>query len=110
MELKVTTSHFKDKREAIQDISDAGWWPISWRDAPGDVYEAHKHDSDLTLYLVEGSIELGLDADIYHMNPGDKLELPSFTVHTAKSTEGATYIIGMSKVDLMSVHVLAPDA
>ena len=110
MKLKVTTGHFKDKREAIQEISDAGWWPISWRDAPGEVYEPHKHDADQTLYLVEGVMELGVEANMYRLNPGDKLELPAFTVHSAKTPKGAVYIIGMPKVDLLAEHMLAPDA
>jgi len=40
MELKVTTGYFKDTGDAIREISDAGWWPVSWRNVPGDVYEA----------------------------------------------------------------------
>jgi quercetin dioxygenase-like cupin family protein len=110
VELKVTAGYFKNKREAIQEIMDAGWWPISWRDAPGERYDAHKHDADQTLYLVEGSMELGIGADIHRLNPGDKLDLPAFTVHTAKAPNGATYIIGLPKVDLLSEHMLEPDA
>lgn len=30
--------------------------------------------------------------------------------HSAKAPRGATYIIGMPKVDLLSEHMLAPDA
>jgi mannose-6-phosphate isomerase-like protein (cupin superfamily) len=110
MKLRVTTGYFKDKREATQEISDSGWWPVSWRDAPGEVYEPHKHDADQTLYLVEGSLELHVDDKSYRLNPGDKLELPAFTVHSVKAPPGATYIIGMPKVDLLSEHSLAPDA
>ena len=110
MELKVSQGHFKDKREAIREISEAGWWPVSWRDAPGEVYEAHKHDADQTLYLVEGAIEFGVDGRILRLNPGDKLELPALTVHSASAPNGATYIIGMPKVDLLSEHALPPDA
>ena len=110
MELKITTGHFKDKREAIREISDAGWWPISWRDRSGEVYEAHKHDADQTLYLVDGFMELEVGAKTYRLNPGDKLELPAFTVHSAQTPDGATYIVGMPKVDILSEHILAPDA
>ncbi len=110
MELKVTTGHFKDKREAIREISDAGWWPISWRDAPGEVYEPHKHDADQTLYLVEGLLELQAKGSVYRLEPGDKLELPAFTIHSAKTSAGATYILGVPKVDLLSEHALSPDA
>ena len=110
MELKVTTGHFTDKREAIREISEAGWWPISWRDAPGDVSDAHKHDADQTLYLVEGQIEFGVNGETIQLHPGDKLELPAFTIHTAAAPRGATYIVGMPKVDLFSEHALPPDA
>ncbi len=110
MELKVTARYFKDKREAIREISDAGWWPVSWRDAAGEVYEPHKHDADQTLYLVEGLLELQAQGSVYRLEPGDKLDLPAFTVHSAKTPAGATYIVGLPKVDLLSEHVLAPDA
>ena len=110
MELRVTPHYFVDKREAIREISDAGWWPVSWRDAPGEVYGPHKHDADQTLYLVEGSLELEVGGRIHDLNPGDKLELPALTVHSAKAPSGATYIVGMPKVDLLSEHALPPDA
>jgi len=110
MELRVTPHYFGDKREAIREISNAGWWPISWRDAPGEVYEPHKHDADQTLYLVQGSLELEVGSETHNLNPGDKLELPAFTVHSARAPSGATYIIGVPKVDLLSEHALAPDA
>ncbi len=110
MELKLTNRYFQDKREAIGEISAAGWWPVSWRDAPGEVYEPHKHDADQTLYLVEGSLEINVGGNVYHLKPGDKLELPAFTVHSAEAPVGATYIIGLPKVDLLSEHALPPDA
>lgn len=110
MELKVTDGHFTDKREAIEEISAAGWWPISWRDAAGEVYGDHKHDADQTLYLIEGQIEFGVGGETVTLNPGDRLELPAFTVHSARAPQGATYIVGVPKVDLMSEHALPPDA
>ena len=106
----VLKSHFRTKEEAIQEIMNAGWWPISLRDAPGAIYEAHKHDADQTLYLVEGAMEFETGGRIHHLEPGDKLQLPAFTVHSVKVHNGAVYIIGMPKVDLASEHSLAPDA
>ena len=106
----VLKSHFQTKEDAIQEIMKAGWWPLSWRDAPGEIYEPHKHDADQTLYLVEGRLELEADGRFHHLEPGDKLELPAFTVHSAKVPDGALYIVGMPKVDLFAEHFLAPDA
>ena len=45
-----------------------------------------------------------------YLEPGDKLELPAFTVHAVKAPKGAVYVVGMPKVDLFSEHFLAPDA
>jgi quercetin dioxygenase-like cupin family protein len=106
----VLKSHFQTKEEAIQEIVKIGWWPVSLRDAPGEVFEPHKHDADQVLYLVEGTMKFEADGRVHHLEPGDKLELPAFTVHSVEVPEGAVYIIGMPKVDLMAEHFLAPDA
>ena len=106
----VLKSHFQTKEEAIQEIVKIGWWPVSSRDAPGEVFEPHKHDADQVLYLVEGTMKFEADGRVHHLEPGDKLELPAFTVHSVEVPEGAVYIIGMPKVDLMAEHFLAPDA
>ncbi len=105
----VLKSHFRTKEEVIQEIVSIGWWPISLRDAPGEVFEPHKHDADQILYLVEGTMKFEADGRVHHLEPGDKLELPAFTVHSAEVPDGAVYIIGMPKVDLMAEHFLAPD-
>ncbi len=106
----VRKGHFQTKEGAIREIMEAGWWPISLRDAPGEIFEPHKHDADQTLYLVEGTLEFEADGRVHHLEPGDKLELPAFTVHSVKVPNGAVYIIGMPKLDLASEHFLAPDA
>jgi len=62
------------------------------------------------LYVIESQIEFGVDGKTLRLNPGDKLELPAFTVHSASALKGTTYIVGLPKVDLLSEHVLAPDA
>ncbi len=102
--------HFRTKEQAIREIVDAGWWPVSWRDAPGEVYAPHKHDADQTLYLVEGTMDFEGGGSRHRLEPGDKLELPAFTVHAVTVPNGAVYILGMPKVDLLAEHVLAPDA
>ncbi len=62
----------------------------------------------VTLGSPSQNLEVG--GKTHSLNPGDKLELPAFTVHSVKAPSGATYIIGMPKVDLFSEHALAPDA
>jgi quercetin dioxygenase-like cupin family protein len=110
VELRIIKGHFKDKREAITEICAADWWPLSWRDAAGEVYEPHKHAADQTLYLVQGTLEMEIGGQVFRMQSGDKIELPAFTVHAVKAPAGATYIVGMPTVDLAQEHSLAPDA
>lgn len=110
MQFRITTDHFQDKREAVAEINEAGWWPISWRDPVGAVYEPHKHDADQTLYMVEGVLDFEVNGETHRLERGDRLELPAFTVHAVKAPAGATYIVGMPKVDLFDEHSLAPDA
>jgi len=106
----VLKSHFQTKEEAIREIVSVRWWPVSLRDAPGEVFEPHKHDADQVLYLVEGTMKFEADGLVHHLEPGDKLELPAFTVHSVEVPAGAVYIIAMPKVDLMAEHFLPPDA
>ena len=108
--VNVLKRHFRKKEEAIREIMNAGWWPISLRDAPGEIFEPHKHDADQVLYLVEGTMKFEANGRVHLLEPGDKLELPAFTVHSVEVPEGAVYIIGMPEVDLMAEHFLAPDA
>ena len=109
-EATVTKRHFRTKEDALREIVAVGWWPVSWRDPPGETYAPHKHDADQTVYLVEGGMQLEIGGRVYDLEPGDKLDVPAFTVHSATAPGGAVYIIGMPKVDLIAEHALPPDA
>lgn len=94
MKLQVTRHHFRDERDAIREIADAGWRHVSWRDGPGDAYPPHTHDVDQRLYVVDGSLELDAEGQTVVLGPGDRLALPAFTVHAARAqASGATYLI-----------------
>lgn len=57
----------------------------SWSNGPGERYLAHRHDYDKVLVCVEGSIEFWLRelSRIARLEPGDRLDLPSNTLHEA---------------------------
>jgi quercetin dioxygenase-like cupin family protein len=63
-----------------------GLTPYSWSNEPNDIYSAHKHDYNKTIYVVSGSITFGLPLlkTQVTLNPGDHLELPAGTVHDAR--------------------------
>ncbi len=72
-----------------------GFEAFSWRDPPSADYTAHSHDHDESLWVVEGEITFGAEGAEYRLGPGDRLMLPSGTVHTARAgAKGAHYLIG----------------
>ena len=56
-DVRVLPAHFHQKEEAIAEIMNDGYWPISWVDKPGCSYAPHRHRDDETLYIVAGSME-----------------------------------------------------
>ena len=58
----------------------------SWSNGPGDVYGAHSHGYEKVLYCVEGSITFRLESEgrDLELGPGDRMVLPSGTVHSAR--------------------------
>ncbi|MDA8203171.1 MAG: cupin [Chloroflexi bacterium] len=59
--------------------------PSEWGNGPGERYLSHRHDYDKVLVCVEGGIEFRLRelSRVARLEPGDRLELPSNTLHEA---------------------------
>jgi quercetin dioxygenase-like cupin family protein len=57
----------------------------SWSNGPGDRYAAHSHAYEKVLYCVEGSIDFVLETSERKLSleAGDRMVLPSGTVHSA---------------------------
>jgi quercetin dioxygenase-like cupin family protein len=69
----------------------------SWSNGPGDRYVAHTHNFEKVLYCVEGSITFVLENEGRRLDlrPGDRMVLPSGTVHSAiVGDSGCTCIEG----------------
>jgi len=76
-------------------LAEDGFDAFVWRDEPRADYEAHAHDRDESLWVIEGEIVFGVAGEEYRLGPGDRLMLPRGTVHTARAgAEGARYLIG----------------
>ena len=62
----------------------------SWGNDAGERYLAHRHDYDKVLVCVEGSIEFWLRelSRTARLEPGDRLDLPSNTLHEAVAGRG----------------------
>jgi len=57
----------------------------SWSNGPGDRYAPHSHDYEKVLYCVDGSITFLLETEGKQLDlkAGDRMVLPSGTVHSA---------------------------
>ncbi len=71
----------------------------AWGNGPGERYLPHRHDYDKVLVCVEGGIEFRLREleRAAWLEPGDRLELPSNTLHEA--------IVGTSGVRCLEAHL-----
>lgn len=54
-----------------------------WAGEPGEVYESHVHSFDKTLWCAEGSLIFEIEGARISMQPGDTLDLPANTMHSA---------------------------
>jgi len=69
----------------------------AWSNGPGDSYAPHTHSYEKVLYCVEGSITflLGSETKKLELKAGDRMVLPSGTVHSAVvGRSGCTCIEG----------------
>jgi quercetin dioxygenase-like cupin family protein len=56
-----------------------------WSNAPGDNYAAHSHGYHKIIYVVRGSITIGLPdlGEQVELRAGDRLDLPAGVLHSA---------------------------
>lgn len=54
-----------------------------WSNAPGDTYAPHSHGYTKILYCLEGSIDFVTGERTMRLAPGDRMELPAGTRHSA---------------------------
>lgn len=66
-----------------------------WKDSPGVVYPPHSHGHDEYIVVSSGEIEFSITGTTYLMQPGDALDLPAGTVHSAvnNGSKSCVYII-----------------
>ncbi len=72
----------------------------AWSNGPGYRYGAHDHAYTKVLYCVDGSIDFVVvdDGRTIHLEPGDRMELPAGTRHSAVvGPAGVTCIEGKKR-------------
>ena len=70
-----------------------GLSPHTWSNEPGYRYAEHSHDFHKVLFCVDGSIVFHTPDGDTAMRPGDRLDLPARTIHSATvGPDGVTCI------------------
>lgn len=68
-----------------------GLTPHAWSNEPGFAYEEHQHPYHKVLFCIDGSITFHTPEGDIEMRPGDRLDLPPRTPHSATvGTSGVT--------------------
>lgn len=79
----------RDKVEAA--FREEGLRPQIWSNEPGYRYGEHEHDYHKVLFCTSGSISFRTPAGNIDLRPGDRLDLPPGTPHSATvGPEGVT--------------------
>ena len=95
-ELRIIQSSGKTKGELESELKKEGYSCYVWSDSPGAYYSPHSHAHDECICVISGEMLFFVDNKEYKLNPGQKLYLPSGTVHEAsnKASERVTYLVG----------------
>jgi mannose-6-phosphate isomerase-like protein (cupin superfamily) len=64
-------------------LQDKGLAPRWWSNGPRDRYAVHDHSYHKVLYCASGSIRFVVDGANVDLSPGDRLDLPPRTPHSA---------------------------
>lgn len=84
-----------DISQAKEKLKQLGYTNIYlWEDPPGTHYHWHTHPEDEVRLVLEGEITIGTEDKVYHLKPGDLLEVPAGTRHWAKTEGGVKYLCG----------------
>ena len=79
------------EKQAVAQFRSEGLTPESWSNAPGYTYSAHSHPYHKVLICVAGSITFHTSQGDHALRPGDRLDLPAGTSHSATvGPEGVT--------------------
>ena len=80
----VEYSGFQELRDKL---TEEGFQVFTWQDAPGEYHSEHSHPSDEVVVVSSGKIIFTIGDASYELEPGDALNLPANTVHTASNQE-----------------------
>ena len=80
----------------IQTLEKEGFpFVYETQDAPGAIYEEHKHEGKVTLFITEGSFEITLSGETKNLVAGDRIDIPKDTPYSAVvGAQGCQLVVG----------------
>lgn len=88
--------------QALKEKLKSEGFPIvyEWKDEAGKTYENHMHQDKVSMYVVSGSITFDFYGEKKLVQPGERLDVPPKTEHSAVvGEEGCEYVVGQITED-----------
>lgn len=84
------------EEKAKEILQNEGFSKIfTWTDASGALYPSHIHQNLTAHIVINGEITITMNGKSHFCKPGDRLDVPANTPHTATIGEnGCTYVVG----------------
>ena len=79
-----------DKEQISGDWEKRGFSCDLWTDPPGQVWEDFVHSVDEVILLVDGRIELEMEGEIIHPEPGREIFISANAMHSVRNIGGTT--------------------
>lgn len=73
----------RHRASAETAFNEEGLDPQTWSNEPGYVYGEHRHPYHKVLFCIAGSITFHTPGEDIALGPGDRLDLPARTPHSA---------------------------
>ena len=79
-----------DREQVATDWAKRGFSCDLWTDRPGQCWEDFTHATDEVVVVLKGDMELEVEGQVYHPNPGEELLIPAGAVHSARNIGSTT--------------------
>ncbi len=85
--------HAPDIEEIEKLLKDEGLDIICRKDPPQMLHNEVRHDEPEVLWVILGSLSIGIDEEEIKLDAGDRIEIPAGNLHWTRTEDvGATYI------------------
>jgi hypothetical protein len=85
------------RQRVVTEIAENGLWPYSLHAPAGSTYPYHHHDTDETIYVIEGELLFTEEqtARPHTIKTGEKMIVDAACGHTTRALSDTTYIMGL---------------